>query len=115
MTGVVDLNDAPRVLPGTHPPAVDLDDVLRANDGERHEPSELGILLHSIFIVFLNVVREVIDGNSVVLNVLHDELLRLSQLGGGERVGLANDGNDVDAGRQALHKLDVEFAETAAR
>lgn len=49
-----------------------------------------------------------------MLDVLHDQLLRLGELGGGEGVGATDNGNDVDAGREALHQLDVQLAETAS-
>jgi hypothetical protein len=47
-----------------------------------------------------------------VLNVLHDELLALGKLERCEGVGLANDGNDVNAWAEAAHKLNVELAKS---
>lgn len=49
-----------------------------------------------------------------MLNILHDQLLRLGQFCGGEGVGLADDGDDINTGRQALHQFDIELAEAVA-
>ena len=108
---VVDLDDAPGVLPGADAATADLDDVLGADDGEGHETPQLGVLLDRVLVVLLDVVGEVVDRDAVVLDVLHDELLGLGQLGGREGVGAADDGDDVDAGGEPLHQLDVQLAE----
>lgn len=108
---VVDLDEAPRVLPRAHAAAADLDDVLGADDGEGHQAAQLAVLLHRVLVVLLDVVGEVVNGDAVVLDVLHDELLGLGQLGGRERVGFADDGDHVGHGREASHQFDVEFAE----
>lgn len=108
---VVDLNETPWVLPGTDLLAVDLNDILASDDGEGHEAAELGVLLDGVLVVLLNVVGEVVDGDAVVLNVLHDELFRLGELCGGEGIGLADDGDKIAHGREALHELNVEFPE----
>jgi hypothetical protein len=50
-----------------------------------------------------------------VLDVLHDALLEGVKLAGGKSVRFADNGDDVNAGREAAHKLDVEFAETVGR
>lgn len=55
-----------------------------------------------------------VHGNSVVLNVLHDQFLALRQLERSQGVGLADDGNDIDARREAAHEFDVELTETMA-
>ena len=112
---VVDLNDTPRVLAGAHLATPDLDDVLRADNGERHQAPELGVLLNRVLVVLLDIVGEVVNRNAVVLDVLHHQLLGLGQLRGRERVGAADDRDDVDAGREALHQLDVELAEAGGR
>ena len=114
MSGVLDLNNTPWILPSPHAAPINFKHVFRANNREGHQPTELSILLHSILIVFLDVVWEIVDGYSVVLNVFHDQLLRLSQLGGRQRISLADNWDDVDTGRQALHELDVKFSETVA-
>jgi hypothetical protein len=75
MARVVNLNDAPRVLTRAYPAATDLDNILRAYNSERHEATELGVLLDGVLIILLNIVREVIDRDPVVLNVLHHKLL----------------------------------------
>ena len=109
---VVDLDNTPGVLASSDLATTDLNDVLRANNGERHEPTEFGVLLDSVLVVLLDIVREVVNGDSVVLNILHDQLLGLGQLTRRQGISATNHGDDVDAGRKALHQLDVEFAET---
>ena len=42
-----------------------------------------------------------------------DPLLEAPQLGGRQRVGLADDGYDIDARRKAAHELNVHLAKTA--
>lgn len=111
MAGVVDLHNSPWVLTSADLATTDLDSLLRTNNSERHQTPELGVLLHSVFIVLFNIVREVVDGNAVVLNVLHDQLLGLGELGRGQGVGAANDRDDVDTGSKTLHQLDVQLAE----
>lgn len=69
---VVNLDQAPRVLPSTDSPAANFDNLVRANDGEWHEATEFAVLLDGVFIVLLDVIWEVVDGDAVVLNVLHD-------------------------------------------
>jgi len=110
VTRVVHLDDTPGVLAGTDFPATNLDHIFRANNGERHQAAKLGILLDCVLVIFLDVVGEVVDRNPVVLNVLHDQLLRLGKLVRRQRVGATDDGNHVDTGGKALHQLDVELA-----
>lgn len=112
VTRVVDLNNTPGILTSSDFATSNLDDLLRANDSKRHEASELSVLLNGILVVLLNIVREVVDRDSVVLDILHDELLRLSEFGGGERIGAANDGNNVNTRSKALHQFDIEFTKT---
>lgn len=114
MARVVDLNNTPGVLTSANLTTANLNDVLRADNSKRHESAQLGVLLDGVLIILINIIREVVDGDSVVLNILHDQLLRLGQLGGSKGVGTANDGDDVDTGSKALHKFDVEFSETVA-
>ena len=49
-----------------------------------------------------------------MLNILHDQFLGLGQFCGGEGVGLADDGNDINTRRQALHQFDIELAKAVA-
>lgn len=112
--GVLDLDNTPGVLSGAHFPVINLDKVLGANNSKGHQSTELGVLLHGILVILLNIVGEVVDGDAVVFDVLHNQFLGLGQFCGGEGVGLADDGNNVDTGGQALHQFDIEFAETVA-
>lgn len=109
--GVVNLNDTPRVLAGTDRLAVDYDVFLGTDNGERHETAKLGVVGNGIFVVLLDVIGEVVDRDAVVLNVLHDSLLELLSFGESHRVGLANDGNDVDTWRKTSHELDIDLAQ----
>ena len=68
MAWVIDLDNTPRVLSSADLAATNLDNVLGADDGEGHETSELSILLDGV------------DGDSVVFDILHNQLLGLSQL-----------------------------------
>ena len=114
MARVVNLNNTPGVLTSANLATANLNDVLRADNSKRHEAAQLGVLLDGVLVILINVIREVVDGDSVVLNIFHDQLLRLGQLGRSKGVGTANDGNNVDTGSKALHKFDVEFSETVA-
>ena len=112
MARVVNLDNAPGVLASPDLAATNFDDILGTDDGKRHETTEFGILLDGVLIVLLDIVGEVVYGDSVMLNIFHDQLLRLGQFGGRKGIGTSNHGDDVDAGRKALHQLDIEFAET---
>lgn len=109
---VVDLHNTPWVLAGPNCAATDLNSILRPDDSKWHEAAKLGVLLDSVLVVLFDIVREVVDRDTVVLDVLHDQLLRLGQLTGGQGVCATDDGDDVDARRQALHQLDIQLAET---
>lgn len=108
---VVDLDNTPRVLAGAHLAASNLHNVLGANNGKGHQAAKLGVLLDGVLVIFFDVVGEVVDGDAVMLDILHDQLLGLGELGGGKRVGPADDGNNVGTGSEALHQLNVELAE----
>jgi hypothetical protein len=82
VTRVVNLDNTPGVLTSADLAAANLDNVLGSNNGEGHETSELGVLLNGVLIILLNVIGEVVNRNAVVLNILHDQLLGLGELGG---------------------------------
>lgn len=109
---VINLHNTPWVLTGPDCAATDLNCILRPDNSEWHEASKLGVLLDRVLVVLFDIVREVVDRDAVVLDVLHDQLLRLGQLAGGQGVCATDDGDDVDARRQALHQLDIQLAET---
>lgn len=109
---VVDLHNAPWVLTGADLATTNLDRILGSDNSEWHETPKLSVLLDSVFVVLFDIVREVVDGNAVVLDVLHHQLLRLGELSRGQRICAANDGDDVDTRSQALHQLDIQLAET---
>ena len=111
VAGIVNLDNTPGVLAGTDGSAADLDNILRSDDSEWHEASKFGVLLDGVLVVLLNIVGEVIDGDSVVLDILHDKLLGLGKLVWGERVGAADNGDNVDTGGKALHQLNIELTE----
>jgi hypothetical protein len=109
VTRVVHLHHTPRVLAGANLPAANVHHVLGADNGERHQAAKFGVLLHRVLVILLDVVGEVVNWDSVMLNVLHDKLLRLGKLLGGQGVGAANYRNDIDTGGKALHQLNVEL------
>lgn len=112
VTRVVNLDHSPGVLTRADLASTDLDNFLGSDNGEGHQPSELGVLLNRILVILFNVVREVVNRDTVVFDILHDKLLGLCKLGRSKRVGTADDGNNIDARRQALHELDIQLAET---
>lgn len=114
MLGVVNLDDTPWVAADADQLATDFNLLIGTDDAEGKHGAELGVVLDGLFVVFLDIVRKVVDRNVVVFNVLHDALLEGSQLGGCEGVSLANDRDHVDAGAEASHKFDVDFAQRVA-
>ena len=87
--GVVDLGDTPRVDACTNRLAVNHDLLFRADDREGEQGLEargqlmgrvprrgtyakLAVLLDGLLVVLFDVVREVVDGDVVVLDVLHN-------------------------------------------
>lgn len=112
VTRVINLHHTPWILAGADLAAANLHNIFRTNNSEGHQSTKLGVLLHSILIILLNIVGEVVHGNAVVLNVLHYELLRFSEFGRCQGVRTTNHGDDIDAGSKALHQLDVQFTET---
>lgn len=109
---VIDFNNAPGVLASTNSAAANLNNVFGANDGERHQSAKLSVLLDGVLVIFIDVVGEVVDGNTVVLDIFHNKLLRLSKLSGSEGIGAADNGDNVDTRSQALHQLNVELTQT---
>lgn len=86
------------------------------------------IVLDSFLVIFLDVVREVIDGNVIMFNVFHD-LKRLSkaawlraitayplfetlELTRRQRVRFTNNRNYIDAWRESAHQFDVHLSQT---
>lgn len=101
---VIDLDNTPGILPGSNLPTVlKLNHVLRTDDRKRHQTTQLSVLLNGILIVLFDVVGEVVDGDAVVLDIFHDQLLALGELSGSQTVCLADDGDDVDARGEAAH------------
>lgn len=114
VTGVVYLNNAPGVLSGSNTTSTELKHILRADNRKWHQASELGILFDSVFVIFFNVVGEIVDRDAVVLNIFHDQFLGLGQFCGGQGIRLANDWDHIDTWRQSLHQFNVKFSETVA-
>jgi hypothetical protein len=110
VTRVVNLDNTPRILTGPNLATTNLNHIFGANNCKGHKTSELGILLDGVLIVLFDIVREVVHGDAVVLDILHHKLLRFGQFGGGKRIGTANDGNHIASGCEALHELDIEFS-----
>lgn len=81
---VVNLHNTPWVLAGPNCAATDLNSILRPDNSEWHEASKLGVLLDRVLVVLFDIVGEVVDRDTVVLDVLHDQLLRFGKLTGGQ-------------------------------
>lgn len=79
MLGVINLGDTPRVDASSDGLAVDLNLFLGSNDSKRHERAQFTVVLDGLLIVLLNIVREIVNRDVVVFNVLHD--LRRSLVG----------------------------------
>jgi hypothetical protein len=69
---VINFNHAPRIDTSSDGLSVNLDFLFGPNNGERKKRAQLHIVLDGIFIIFLDVVGEVVDGDVIVFNVLHD-------------------------------------------
>lgn len=72
MARVVNLHNAPWVLAGAHLATTNLNSVLGTNNGEGHQTPELSVFLDRVLVVLFNIVREVVDGDAVVLDILHN-------------------------------------------
>jgi hypothetical protein len=91
---------------------------------------EFTVVDDSLLIILLYVIGEVVNWDIIVFNVFHDlrvcenialnycshthALLESLEFAGGQRVGLANDRNDIDTGRQTAHQFDVDFSEAVS-
>src|SRR4051794_38057919 len=64
------------------------------------------------FIIFLN--RWLVDLDSLCLDHVPDTVLEANKILGGQRVGLGHDRNEVHAGGEALHDLNVEWLQGMA-
>lgn len=126
MLRVVHLDNAPGISPSPDWLAVDHDLLLRADNSERKQCSKFRVVVDSILIVLAYIVGEVVDGNAVVLDVLHDlaesdsssrevswtyPLFERSELGRGQGVRLSNDGDNIDSRRKPTHELDIQFSQ----
>jgi hypothetical protein len=114
VSGILDLHNTPGVLPGPHSSSINLNEIFRADNREWHKPTQLSVLFHCIFVVLLNVVREIVYRDAVVLNILHDELLGLGEFCRGEGIGLSDNRDDIDAGGKTLHQFDIQLAQAVA-
>lgn len=119
--------------------AVNLNLLLRADDSKGKEGMQLGILLTGLLVVMLDVVRERVDGDLVVVcagagkqdredgekdertkeqlltDILHDALLELFELCWRERVRPSDDWDYVDSSAELPHEDDVKLAQTVSR
>lgn len=114
MSWVLDLNNTPRVLTSTDAPSIDLQDVVRSGDGEWHQTAKLGVLFDCVLVILFNIVGEIVDRYTVVLDVFNNQLLAFSQFKRCKGVSPANDWHDVDTWTEAAHKFNVELTKTMA-
>ena len=90
MLRVVHVDDSPRVSPTPDWFTIDHDFLFASNNSEREHGPEFRVFGDCFFVVFFDVVGEVVHGDIVVLNVFVD--LTLSYLAaytlyGGTRIG----------------------------
>ena len=89
--------------------------------------AKLAVVLDSLLVVLLDVVREVVYRDIIILDVLHNlehpheyafpgagsqstyTLLESTELARRKGVGLTNDRDNVHAGREATHQLDINL------
>lgn len=104
---ILNLCHTPKVVTSLDGPAIASLHVLRrANDGEGHSAHERLCMLCAGLVVDLDGRR--VDADALRVDDFADALLEDGEVLGAERVGLGDDGDEVDAGAEALHHLDVE-------
>ena len=107
------LSNAPEVLAAFNGAAVGGLDVLGgADDGEGHGVDEGLRVLGALCVVDLD--GGAVDADALGLDDGADALLEGVEVVAGEGVGLGDDGDEVDAGAEALHDLNVERLEVVA-
>lgn len=112
---VIDLNDTPWIDSSPNGLAIKFDLLLRTHDSKRKKSTKLAVVLNRLFIVLLHIIGEVVHGDVIVLDILHDlhpnlniqrmvswvcahPLLETTQLAWSQRISFANNGDDVYAG-----------------
>lgn len=122
--GVINVNLAPGILPSSDCVIAYSNGFVGADDCKGHQGSEglallgdatiVAVKWHTIIvaIVVTDIVREVVNTNTVSCDILHYRLLVPGKLVLGERVCFADDGDDIDTMGQSGHECDIDFAET---
>jgi len=72
MLGIIDLDDAPRIDSSANRLAIQFNLLLRAYNGKGEESTKLAVVLNGFFVILLNIIGEVVHGNVIVLDILHD-------------------------------------------
>jgi hypothetical protein len=92
---------------------------------------QLAIVLDGFLVVLLHVIREVVDRNVIVLDILHDlrhhvnidqkmehretnPLLESSKLAGCQGICFSNNRNHVNTRRKTAHQLDVHLPQATS-
>ena len=99
MSRIVHLNNSPWKHSCTNFLPLDFNNIFRTDDSKGHQAAKLVIFLNCVFIIFFNVVWEIINWNLIMIYVVHDEFFRGGEFLRSERIGFSNDGNNVDARR----------------
>lgn len=110
---ILDFSDAPGVLTALDNTAVGgLDVFLGTDDGERHGSHKGASVLSSGFVILFD--RGLVDFDTLSFNHAADAVFEAGEVGRRESVGFGDDGDEVDAGAEALHDFDVEGFEGMA-
>src|SRR2546429_239580 len=76
MPGVVHLYNTPWVLSRSNLSPANFYNFLRTDNSEWHQSSEFSIFLNCILIIFFNVIRKVVHGDTVMFDIFHNQFLR---------------------------------------
>ncbi|KAH3685539.1 hypothetical protein WICPIJ_003496 [Wickerhamomyces pijperi] len=93
---VFDVDEPPRILSASDQFSFDLKHLVRPNDRERNQRAKIRVGVHRLVVVVLQIIREIVVFDPVVLQILQHQLLVQSQLVSGHRIRLADHGDQVD-------------------
>jgi hypothetical protein len=82
MSRIIHLHDPPWEHSSTNLLPFDFNDIFRPDNGKGHQAAEFVVLLDSVFVIFFDVVGEVVDWDLIVIYIFHDEFF-----GGAEFLG----------------------------
>ena len=109
----MNVNDSPRINPSSSLPTIDFHLTCTADDGIRNAFSQLFVLFLELLIFVTVTLRDLEDGDSIVIQVLENLLLVGNHLWLSQSICLRYNWNDVDFFTQSLHEEDVQLRETS--